>query len=234
VTPDCTAPTEVRETSGCHASLPATERNRTVKAPTIYDVAKQAGVSHQTVSRYLSDSKASVRRRGRRWSEPSPIWTTGRTRRPACFGHINRIGVIADRMSEGGPARILAGASALALEYGYVLDILAVAGVFATAQTKVVFDALQELRLGAPWSLTRAMHSRTSPSRDTSRESARPTICSRSDTAGSGTSPAPIPGSHRDLGSRGSSAESGKAAGASNGVAVAIGPRNRASTCGRR
>ncbi|MFJ4166918.1 LacI family DNA-binding transcriptional regulator [Microbacterium sp. NPDC089698] len=143
-----------------------------MKAATIYDVARRAGVSHQTVTRYLQGFEGirpSTRERVATALEeldyrPNSAARLLRTRQT------NRIGVLADRIDESGPARILSGASQLAQERGYVLDIVVadgtsaasvaaslemltehqVAGVLATAQTEIVFDALRAQKIPAP------------------------------------------------------------------------------------
>jgi DNA-binding LacI/PurR family transcriptional regulator len=76
----------------------------------------------------------------------------------------NRIGVLADRVDQTGPARIIAGATRAAQRRGYLLDVVVtdgldidsieaaldvvteyqVAGILALAQTDLVIDRLQE------------------------------------------------------------------------------------------
>lgn len=136
-----------------------------MKAPTIYDVARRAGVSHQTVSRYLhgyEGIRPETRERVQHALEaleyrPNSAARFLKTRR------INRIGVLAHRIDQAGPARILAGATAEARTRGYVLDVVTmagddptsirtalevirehqIAGVLATAQTEAVVSTLQ-------------------------------------------------------------------------------------------
>jgi DNA-binding LacI/PurR family transcriptional regulator len=137
-----------------------------VRAATIYDVARRAGVSHQTVTRYLQGYpgiRPETRDRVRQALadldyRPNSAARLLRSRRT------NRIGVLVDRIDERGPARILAGVSELARTRGYVLDVVIadsadpasvaeslavlvehqVAGIIATAQTEVVRAELRQ------------------------------------------------------------------------------------------
>jgi DNA-binding LacI/PurR family transcriptional regulator len=143
-----------------------------VKAATIYDVARKAGVSHQTVTRYLQGFEG-IRPSTRERVAAALVELDYRPNTAARLlrsRQTNRIGVLADRLDESGPARILSGASQLAQERGYVLDIVVadgtsaesvaaslemltdhqVAGVLATAQTGIVFDALAALSVPTP------------------------------------------------------------------------------------
>ncbi|WP_210506015.1 LacI family DNA-binding transcriptional regulator [Naasia sp. SYSU D00057] len=143
-----------------------------MKAPTIYDVARRAGVSHQTVSRYLHGF-AGIRPETRERVQsaldeleyrPNSAARLLRSRR------VNRIGVLAHRLDHAGPSRIIAGATAAARRLGFVLDIAAVsgddpeavdealaillehqvAGVIATAQTEAVIASLSSRALALP------------------------------------------------------------------------------------
>ena len=143
-----------------------------MKAATIYDVARLAGVSHQTVSRFLSgfegirpETKARVESALAELDyRPNAAARQLRTRR------VNRIGVIADRVDQTGPARIIAGATAAARERGYLLDVVLtngieveaveaalalvnehrVAGLLATAQTDRMVEYLRDHAPAAP------------------------------------------------------------------------------------
>lgn len=139
---------------------------------TIYDVARAAGVSHQTVSRYL-----------RGFDGIRPVTAERVERALKTLGYkpnlaarllrtrtSKRIGALAHEMSEMGPARIIQGAALGAREAGYVLDIVIldglddksisdaidlltdqqVAGIFATAQTDQVKAILERHPLDIP------------------------------------------------------------------------------------
>jgi DNA-binding LacI/PurR family transcriptional regulator len=143
-----------------------------VKPATIYDVAERAGVSHQTVTRFLHGFEG-IRPHTRERVEqaiteldykPNAAARLLRSRRS------NRIGVLADSFNQGGPNRILGGASAFAHQHGYVLDLVMVdgddpssvaaslailqghqvAGIMATAQTELVLQELRRQTTGAP------------------------------------------------------------------------------------
>ena len=100
------------------------------KPPTIYEVARLAGVSHQTVSRFLRKDPAmrpeTTERVARAVAElgyrPNRAARTMRTRRT------NRIAVIFPGSTERLPARILGGAAAAAHEAGYLLDVVSLEG----------------------------------------------------------------------------------------------------------
>ena len=144
-----------------------------MKPATIYDVARVAGVSHQTVSRFLSgfegirpETKARVESELAELDyRPNVAARQLRTKRS------NRIGVIADRVDQTGPARIIAGAMERARDRGYLLDVVMthgldleamataltlvndhrVAGILATAQTDAIVDYLQQQVDGVPF-----------------------------------------------------------------------------------
>ena len=137
-----------------------------MKAATIYDVARRAGVSHQTVSRFLAgfegirpETKARVE------SALAELeYRPNTTARMLRTNRSNRIGVLADRVDQTGPARIIAGATVAAREHGYLLDVVMtngveidaiesalalvnehrVAGIMATAQTDLMAEYLRQ------------------------------------------------------------------------------------------
>lgn len=100
------------------------------RPPTIYEVARLAGVSHQTVSRFLRKDPAmrpdTTSRVARAVAElgyrPNQAARTMRTRRS------NRIAVILPGSAEGMPGRLLAGAAGAAHEAGYLLDVVSLEG----------------------------------------------------------------------------------------------------------
>jgi DNA-binding LacI/PurR family transcriptional regulator len=143
-----------------------------VKAATIYDVARLAGVSHQTVSRFLSGFEG-IRPETRARVESALAeleYRPNSAARQLRSRRTNRIGVIADRVDQTGPARIIAGATAAARERGYLLDVVLtngieveavesalalvnehlVAGILATAQTDRMVEYLREHAPSAP------------------------------------------------------------------------------------
>ena len=135
------------------------------KPATIYDVARRAGVSHQTVTRLLNGFegiKPTTRQRVLDALEELN-YRPNLAARQLRSSRSNRIGALADEMAQTGPGRVIQGAVAGAREAGYVLDIVSmtgddessiaealtylelqqVAGIFATAQTdqvKAVLD----------------------------------------------------------------------------------------------
>lgn len=143
-----------------------------MKASTIYDVARYAGVSHQTVTRVLRGYEG-IRPSTRARVETALVELDYRPNVAARMlrtQRTNRIGVLADRVDQTGPAMILSGASELARERGYVLDVVVtdgtsaesvaasmamltehqVGGILATAQTDVVLEELQKLSSTIP------------------------------------------------------------------------------------
>lgn len=109
------------------------------KRPTILDVARLAGVSHQTVSRYLRFSgdglkpqtiarvSAAVDELGYR---PNLVARSMRTRRTG------RLAVLIPTVAFN-PARMLAGASAVAHEAGYAVDVISVEGGAASRSARL-------------------------------------------------------------------------------------------------
>ena len=96
------------------------------KAATIYDVAKAAGVSHQTVSRFLRGFEG-IRPETREkviQALDELGYRPNLTARSLKSGQSHRIGALTHEISQVGPARIVEGASAAAREAGYVLDIV--------------------------------------------------------------------------------------------------------------
>jgi DNA-binding LacI/PurR family transcriptional regulator len=96
------------------------------KPPTIYDVARVAGVSHQTVSRLLRGYEGirpqtktrvmdALQQLGYRPNLAARSLTTGRS---------HRIGALTHEIDQVGPSKIAQGASVAAREAGYLLDIV--------------------------------------------------------------------------------------------------------------
>jgi DNA-binding LacI/PurR family transcriptional regulator len=108
------------------ASAPAPRPAGAVRPPTIYDVALAAGVSHQTVSRFLKGFEgirpATRERVVRALDELG--YRPNLTARSLKSGRSHRIGALTHELSQVGPSRIVEGAAAAAREAGYVLDIV--------------------------------------------------------------------------------------------------------------
>jgi DNA-binding LacI/PurR family transcriptional regulator len=142
------------------------------KSPTIYDVAALAGVSHQTVARYLRGDTTVRTANAEKMDaalatlnyRPNPVAKQLRMRKT------NRVGVLIDQITQSGPARILSGALEAARAAGYVLDIVIaddhdaeatasaleflasnrVAGIVALAQTDVIISELRRASASVP------------------------------------------------------------------------------------
>ena len=146
-----------------------------MKRATIYDVARHAGVSHQTVTRFLNGFEG-IRPATREKVQAAIDELNYRPNGAARWlrsRQSNRIGILAHRMELSGPGRIIAGATTAARSRGYVLDIASmdgedadsvdaaldvvmehqIAGVFATAQTDVVREAVANRGLDVPISI---------------------------------------------------------------------------------
>jgi LacI family transcriptional regulator len=145
---------------------------RARRPATIYDVASHAGVSHQTVTRYLAgfqgirpETRAKVEAAVQELNyRPNHLARTLRTGRP------NRIVVLAHELGHLGPGRVVQGAIAECRERGYTVEIVdfdgsderclhesldfigqqPLAGVLATAQTDGVRRALEHWTAGVP------------------------------------------------------------------------------------
>jgi DNA-binding LacI/PurR family transcriptional regulator len=106
--------------------LDITRASQPTKAATIYDVAKVAGVSHQTVSRFLKGFEG-IRPQTREkvvQALEELGYQPNLTARSLKSGRSHRIGALTHEISQVGPSRIVEGASAAAREAGYVLDIV--------------------------------------------------------------------------------------------------------------
>lgn len=150
-----------------------------MKRATIYDVAREAGVSHQTVTRYLNGFEG-IRPATRERVQAALDALQYKPNSAARYlrsQQTNRIGILAHKMELAGPGRVIAGATSAARARGYVLDIVSmdgedvtsvdaaldvildhqIAGVFATAQTEVVRHALVERALDVPIAIVGAI-----------------------------------------------------------------------------
>lgn len=139
---------------------------------TIYTVAERAGVSHQTVSRYLKGE--SLRPGNRERVEQAMIaldFQVNEVAQALATKKSHRIGAFVFDLDDWAPQRILAGAAKAARSAGYTLDILRVdpedavslrnavrlmnrttlAGVVVISPSDPVLELLQLERLRVPW-----------------------------------------------------------------------------------
>ncbi len=96
------------------------------KPATIYDVAQAAGVSHQTVSRFLKGFEGirpETREKVVRALDELG-YRPNLTARSLKSGRSHRIGALTHEISKVGPSRVAEGATAAASEAGYVLDLI--------------------------------------------------------------------------------------------------------------
>jgi LacI family transcriptional regulator len=146
---------------------------RSARPPTIYDVAQAAGVSHQTVSRFLRGFEGiRPETRERVTAALDELgYRPNLTARSLKSGRSHRLGALTHDLSHVGPSRIAAGASVAAREAGYVLDLVAIdvhdarsiqeslnmlaqhslAGVLALASTDEMLRAFRETWFGVPF-----------------------------------------------------------------------------------
>ncbi len=106
--------------SDMSTSLPAPRR-----AGTIYDIAREAGVSHQSVSRFMRGFALRAATRTRIEAALETLeYKPNLTARSLVTGKSHRIGALTHEINQVGPATILQGASAAARDAGYLLDIV--------------------------------------------------------------------------------------------------------------
>lgn len=95
------------------------------RAPTIYDVARVAGVSHQTVSRHIKGHRISDRSRELVEKAIAELdYQPNSAARELATRRSTRIGALAYEMTQYGPVTTLSAAAAAAREAGFVLDIV--------------------------------------------------------------------------------------------------------------
>jgi DNA-binding LacI/PurR family transcriptional regulator len=142
------------------------------RAATIYDVARLAGVSHQTVARFLTGT-GGIRPANKVRVEKALAelnYRPNRTARSLATNRTFRLGALGYELSGTGPSKTMQGASEAARRAGYSLDIVSLdpmkdtelgealdvlnnrdlEGVIATAPTDAVSAALDALELGVP------------------------------------------------------------------------------------
>ena len=153
-------------------SADGAQKARRSRAATIYDVARRAGVSHQTVSRLLGgfegirpETRAKVEK-ALRELDYRPNFAA----RSLTIGRSYRIGALTHEIDKLGPSRIIQGAAAAARRAGYVLDIVTLdmadenaiaqsldlirqqdlAGVLVLASTDEMIGAFRKSRFSVP------------------------------------------------------------------------------------
>lgn len=145
---------------------------RTARPSTIYDVAEAAGVSHQTVSRYLAGFagiRPATRERVERALDQLD-YRPNLSARGLKLGRSHIIAALTHDLAQVGPARVAEGAAAAAREAGYVLDLIALdahdpraieatlralnqqapAGVLALSSTDEMYQVFATVDVAAP------------------------------------------------------------------------------------
>jgi DNA-binding LacI/PurR family transcriptional regulator len=115
----------------------------TTRPATIYDVARLAQVSHQTVSRYLKGHPGIKAENRQRVQDALAAlnYRPNATARALATNRSRRIGAMVYDLIESGPAQFIKGAGEAAREAGYLLDIVSV----GTAEGDVVVEAIELL-----------------------------------------------------------------------------------------
>lgn len=109
------------------------------RAPTIYDVAKHAGVSHQTVSRLLKGQNISPAFKVRVDQALADLnYRPNLAARSLATRQSNRIATLIYEMGEIGPVKIMQSASTAARRAGYVLDIVHLDSSDSTSLTEAI------------------------------------------------------------------------------------------------
>ncbi len=127
--------------------MPEPDTTGQAKRATIFEVAKAAGVSHQTVSRYLKGRgglrPATLTRVEQAISElnyrPDVIARSMRTRRS------QRLAIVLPELSHGAPVAMLRGACRVARDAGYSTDVIALEGDEGARRDRVL-DLLDTTR----------------------------------------------------------------------------------------
>lgn len=149
--------------------------DRSRRPATIYDVAQAAGVSHQTVSRFLKGYQGIRPETRARVVEALDRlgYRPNLSARSLRYGRSHRIAALTHDLSEVGPARVATGASVAAREAGYVLDLVSLdvrdpqaierslaelhenslAGILALASTDEMVRAFETASVHVPFHL---------------------------------------------------------------------------------
>ncbi|MBT2500874.1 substrate-binding domain-containing protein [Agromyces sp. ISL-38] len=96
------------------------------RSATIYDIARAADVSHQSVSRYMRglDMRRSTKEKIEKALE-TLSYRPNLTARALITGRSHRIGALTHEVNQYGPGLIIQGATSAAREAGYLLDVIA-------------------------------------------------------------------------------------------------------------
>lgn len=154
------------EAAGTSRGTTAVRRN-----VTIYDVASVAGVSHQSVSRYMRgmDMRASTRAKIEKALETLD-YRPNLAARALIMGRTTRIGALTHETNQFGPNLIIQGATSAAREAGYLLDVVTLdmgdvdelnraldlllqydlSGILAFASTDSVLEVFEQTDFGVP------------------------------------------------------------------------------------
>jgi DNA-binding LacI/PurR family transcriptional regulator len=143
------------------------------KPATIYDVARAAGVSHQTVSRFLKGYKGIRPQTQEKVAKALAElrYRPNLTARSLKSGRPHRLAALTHEIEQVGPSRIVQGASAAARQAGYLLDIITfdmsdaeavdeavrlaasqeVAGILALASTDAMTEVFERTDFRVPF-----------------------------------------------------------------------------------
>lgn len=154
---------------GARASVALPEQAK--RPATIYDIAREAGVSAQSVSRFMRgfEQRSGTRSKIERALE-SLEYKPNLTARSLVTGRSHRLGALTHEIDQVGPSQVLQGASAAARDAGYLLDIVALdmgntdeitqaiemlqqhelAGVVALASTDQMRSAIAQVHVDVP------------------------------------------------------------------------------------
>jgi LacI family transcriptional regulator len=146
-------------------------RSDAARPATIYDVAREAGVSHQTVSRLLKGAAVRPATRERVEAAIDSLgYRLNATARALATSRSYRIGALVYELQELGPSRVAQGAANEARDSGYLLDIVSLdpdddsaiadaialldqqhlAGIIALAPTQRLARALEAMSYRIP------------------------------------------------------------------------------------
>jgi DNA-binding LacI/PurR family transcriptional regulator len=141
------------------------------KKATIYDIARAAGVSHQSVSRYMRglDMRIGTKTKIEKALE-TLHYRPNLSARALISGRSHRIGALTHEVNQVGPSMIIQGATSAAREAGYLLDVISLdmgdvaeltqalelltqydlAGILAFASTDSTREVFEQTDFGVP------------------------------------------------------------------------------------